>query len=102
VNMVPVDPHGRNNDTMARDLLNTIRGRQIELFKDDLLIRDLRRLSIVESKSQLNQYRLQAPSDEFGHVDRAIALALALPTALLVTQEVVDEGNESDEHIIQA
>jgi hypothetical protein len=76
---------------MARDLLTAIRNKRLELYPDNALIDDLFRLSIVERRYGL---RLEAVSDDRGHADRAIALAIALPVAMELAsiEDVADVG----------
>jgi phage terminase large subunit-like protein len=79
VPMQPVPFVRKNLDLMANTLLQTFRSRQIDLFPDPELIRDLGRLSIVERGFG---YKLEAPKDKkAGHCDKAFALAIALPFA---------------------
>jgi len=70
---------GKMLDRMARDLLSAFRSRMIELYDDPALVNDLHRLTIVERKYG---FKLEAVSDEHGHADRAIALAIVLPPML--------------------
>ena len=78
--MNPIPFTGPNCNQMARDLLTAFRGRQIDLYPDDQLVADLKSLTIVERKWG---HKLEAPSsEETGHADRAIALAIDLPQAL--------------------
>lgn len=67
-------------DRMAMALLQTFRNRQLDLYEDKALIRDLTRLTIVEKQN--GQYKLQSTRDEHGHCDRATALSLALISAV--------------------
>jgi phage terminase large subunit-like protein len=73
---------GKNLDRMASTLLEASRSRRIDLYRDELLLRDLRRLSIVEKSFG---HKLEAVSDADGHADRAIAFAIALPLAIEVS-----------------
>jgi phage terminase large subunit-like protein len=68
---------GRNLDMMASTLMQVFRGRTIDLYPDPQLLDDLSRLTIEERRFG---YKLTSVSDEAGHADRAIALAIALPT----------------------
>jgi hypothetical protein len=72
---------GKNLDLMARELLRGFRGRSLDLYRDDDLIRDLHRLTILEKRYG---FKLEAVSDEHGHADRAIAGVIALPLAMEV------------------
>lgn len=74
---------GKHLNEMASTLLQTFSARRIELYRDEELIRDLLRLTIAEKSYG---YKLEAVSDEYGHADRAIALAIALPTAAEISQ----------------
>lgn len=90
---------GRETDLMVRELLRCFRERCLKLYKDDMLIRDLHRLSIKENR--LGQYRLDAVRDEYGHADRAIAFAVALPAAAMVSQQEPPAEDEGAEHVIE-
>lgn len=70
---------GNNLNLMASTLLQTFRDRTIDLYPDELLLKDLRRLCIEEKSYG---FKLTATRDEHGHADRATALAIALPTAM--------------------
>jgi len=70
---------GKNLDLMATTLLETFRSKTIDLFECDRLITDLQRLTIVEKSFGM---KLESISDADGHADSAIALAVALPTAV--------------------
>lgn len=74
---------GQHLNRMASSLLQVFSSRRIELYRDTELIADLLRLTIVEKPYG---YKLEAVSDEFGHADRAIALAIALPTAAEISE----------------
>ena len=82
---------GKQLNEMASCLLQTFAARRIELFRNEELIRDLLRLTIVEKQYG---YKLEAVSDEYGHADRAIALAIALPTAAEISglAAIPDDG----------
>lgn len=71
---VPFVP--KNLVHMAAKLVEVFQERQIDLFNDQPLLRDLRRLMIVERSYGL---RLEASRDSTGHADRATAFAIALP-----------------------
>jgi len=75
---------------MARDLLSAFRGGQIEMYNNPQLINDLSRLTIAEKSFG---YKLEAASDEEGHADRAVALAIALPQALYLCQSEPPDDN---------
>jgi hypothetical protein len=75
---------GRNLNTMASKLIETFRAREIDLYRDEKLIGDLMRLTIVERQFG---YKLEAAHDALaGHADTAFALAIALPAALQLQQ----------------
>ena len=65
-------------DRMAMTLLQVFRNRQIDVYRDKALLRDLDKLTIVERQKG---FKLEATRDEHGHADRATALAMALPCA---------------------
>lgn len=79
IHCVEVPFVGQNLNRMASAVLQTFRERRIDLYRDDALLADLSKLSIVERSFG---YKLEAPADEMGHADRAFALAIALPAAL--------------------
>jgi hypothetical protein len=64
---------------MANTLLKLFYERRIDLYPDHLMLQDLRTLSIVERNGKL---RIEAPRNESGHCDRALAMATTLPFAL--------------------
>lgn len=70
---------GKNQVLMASTLLEVFRSRRIDLYRDPQLIADLLRLNIAVKSYG---YRLEASRNAAGHADRAIALAIALPTAV--------------------
>jgi len=74
---------GNRLNEMASVLLQAFRSRKVDLYHDEDLKRDLLRLSIVEKSYG---YKLESVSDEYGHADRAIALAIVLPMALEVAE----------------
>jgi phage terminase large subunit-like protein len=74
-----VPPTGANLTQMANTVLQAFRERTIDLWDHKSLIRDVRKLNIVEKPYG---YKLEAPRDETGHADIATAMALALPVAL--------------------
>jgi hypothetical protein len=84
----------RNLNFMARELMQAFRNRCVELYPDDLLLSDLKRLTI-EDKSY--GYKLTAIADATGHADRAIAFAIVLPAAMMAVQaDPVDDTEEPD------
>ena len=74
---------GRNLNDMAAAMLQAFRGRKIDLYPHEDLKRDLLRLTIAEKSFG---YKLEAVHDEYGHADRAIAMAIVLPMALEVAE----------------
>lgn len=85
VRMVEVPFSGGNLNRMASDLLDVFRSRRLDLYPDSGLLRDLRRLTIVEKSYG---FRLESTRDADGHADKATSLALALlgvPEALTRT-----------------
>jgi len=72
---------------MASWLLQVFIGRNISLYPQDDLKRDLLRLSIVRKSFG---HKLEGTRDEYGHCDRATALTIALP----VIAEVAGLGME--------
>ncbi len=71
--------------TMASALLRGFRDRIVELYPDERLLADLRKMSIVERVgSGGSGLKLEAPRDATGHADAAFAFAAALPSALEV------------------
>ncbi len=60
-------------------LLTAFRDRRIELYRDEAMLRDLSKLSIVE---RLGGLKIEAPRGADGHADAAFALAACLPAAL--------------------
>jgi hypothetical protein len=73
-----VDFVGKNLDLMANTLITVFRTRTIDLYRDEQLIRDLSRLTIVEKAWG---FKLESAATDDGHADAAIALAIALPEA---------------------
>jgi len=70
---------GKQLTGMASALLQAFTRRIIDLWPNEDLKRDLMRVTIVE---KMYGYKLESVSDEYGHADRATALALLLPGAL--------------------
>jgi phage terminase large subunit-like protein len=63
---------------LASTLLEAFRARTISLYRDELLLKDLSRLVIVERPVG---FKLESTRDADGHADRATALALAMLAA---------------------
>ncbi len=93
VPMNAVEFRGKNLDLMARELLQTFRNRRIDLYPDDRLVNDLYRLTIEERSYG---YKLTAISDDTGHADRAIALAIPLPLALEITMADIEPEEDAE------
>lgn len=70
---------GKQLDLMATTLLDVFRSKRIDLYRDERLIADLHKLTIVEKSFG---YKLEAMKDKDGHADTAFALAIALPVAV--------------------
>jgi phage terminase large subunit-like protein len=60
---------------MASGLTESFHSRMIQLFRDEQLLNDLRKLKIKETPAG---YKLDAPRTAAGHCDRATALSLAV------------------------
>lgn len=88
----------KNCDQMATDILHTFRGRELQLYEDRELMLDLAKLQIIEKKWG---YKLDAPKDTLGHADRAISLAIALPSALAYREMAPPPTEEPGEHRIE-
>jgi len=81
------------HDKMARALFQVFRNRMIDLFYDAKLEDDLLRLQI---ESKITGYKVTAISDEAGHADRAIALAMTLDTALQWLDGLIQPDDEDE------
>lgn len=66
---------GKQLNEMATLLLNAFRQREVELYRDEALLKDLGRLTIEEKSYG---YKLSANRTAEGHADRGTALALAI------------------------
>ncbi len=93
VTMTEVPFVGQNLDLMASTLMQAFRGRTIDLYRDPDLLDDLSRLTIEERRFG---YKLTSVSDESGHADRAIALAIALPTMTELANLAAGPDDEDD------
>lgn len=72
-------PNPKNGHEMAKEVLHSFRVRDVELYPEPTLLKDLQRIQIVERSLG---YKLTGPEDEEdGHCDMATALALVLPFA---------------------
>lgn len=79
VHMIPVVLSAPKEQTwIANTLLGAFSQRSLELYRDEKLLADLAKLSIVEKPYG---YKLEAVRDEEGHADTAVALAIGLPRA---------------------
>ncbi len=88
----------KNCDAMATSLLDAFSNRRIDMWRDSALVRDLGKLSIVERQKG---FKLEATRDEYGHCDRATALAMLLPWAKEIIQGVFQiHGPEPQPEII--
>jgi hypothetical protein len=78
---------------MAECLLQVFRNRQLDIYREPALLDDLMRLQIEERPIG---YKLTARRDEKGHADRAIALAMTLPSAIDWAKEMFygQDGND--------
>ena len=61
---------GKNLNVMASTLLDAFRSGRLDLYRDDALMRDLSRLTIVQRSFG---FKLEASRDSKGHADRGIA-----------------------------
>lgn len=76
--MEPMNFVGKNLNLMATAILSSFRTRSIDLYKCPELLRDLRRLTIMEKPWG---FKLESAQTEDGHADTAIAMACVLPFA---------------------
>lgn len=94
IRRIPWQMTPKNLDLMATKLLEVFRNKTISLYPDPDLIRDLQRLRIIERQTG---YRLSPIKDSYGHGDRAMALATALPTCLASMPGIRREIREASE-----
>ncbi len=78
----------RNQNLMATRLLEVFRNRTIAMYRDELLIGELMKLSIIERPAG---FRLEAPRDKSGHCDVAMSVAMGLPVACQWIVEIQQE-----------
>ncbi len=71
-----------NLHLMAQTILETFNSGAISLYDDAQLLRDLKRINIVERPFG---WKIEAPKDRTGHCDSAMALAVVLPAAVRLT-----------------
>lgn len=69
---------GRNLDLMASTMMQAFSSRVIDMYRNDQLLRDLAKISIVDRGWG---QKLEAPADADGHADSAIAMGICLPMA---------------------
>lgn len=89
---------GRNLDRMASTLMQSFRSRTLDMYREPDLLADLQRLTIEERKWG---YKLTSATDDQGHADRAIALAIALPEATELASMPPVEGPTADFDVVQ-
>lgn len=65
---------------MAVTILDVFKSRRIEMYPNQELLDDLKKLDIVERSGF--SFKIEAKADSTGHADTAIALAIALPEAV--------------------
>jgi phage terminase large subunit-like protein len=75
IGAVPIDPVPANLKAMASVTIETLQDKQLDIFPDPDLLRDLRALRVVERQYGV---RLESPRGPSGHGDAASALANAL------------------------
>jgi hypothetical protein len=95
ITIFPVSFAAAGQRNMAMAMLRAFRERRVDMFRDERLIKDLLRLSIVE---RIGGLRIEAPrSAEDGHSDTAFAFLCALPMALAVAEAPADFGQPHDD-----
>lgn len=91
--VLPYEFRGVGQLDMAGALLRVFKNRQIDIYHDEDLEKDLMRIQ-MEDKGV--GYKVTSRSDEMGHVDRAIALAFGLVEATTAMNELreprIDDG----------
>ena len=75
-------------DEQARSLLRAVQDGLLQLYPDENLQDELRKITLVERAN--GQLRIDAPRDQDGHCDLVSALAIVLPDAL----EILEQGPE--------
>jgi len=83
-----------NLNVMARGLVQVFRNRQIDIYNEPLLLRDLMRITIEEKGPGL---RITSVRDESGHCDRATALAMAIMLGLQWLGELAQDKHQQQE-----
>lgn len=97
VYMFEVSFTGTNRDTMARGLMSAFNNRLIKIYDEPDLVRDLLRISFAETATG---YRLAVPrGDGAGHCDRAIALAICIPAALMTLTSDAPAGDYIEDFV---
>ncbi len=86
-------PTAKNNDLVAKSLLQRFYRGQVDIYEDKQLIRDLQALSIVEKQSGL---RLVADRGSDGHADTAIAFAMGQYVAWEEIGNILQQQPEPD------
>ena len=81
----------RNLHTMATSLLSAFSAANLELYRHPGLIRDLKRLTIIE---KTYGFKLESTRDASGHADTATALAIALPHATKRAERRAGPGSD--------
>ncbi len=103
--MVEVPPTGSNLQRQATTLIEAFNDRRVDLYENDDLRRDLKRLRVEERSYG---FRLVSPRDSSGHGDLGAAFSLALLAASeiagdpalragLVSLELLDAESEWDQ-----
>jgi phage terminase large subunit-like protein len=88
--MIPVSQTGKPAAAQATAILEAFRSHRIDLYKDPRLLRDLKKLRLIERSYGL---RLEAVRDEHGHADIAKALSFALPETMQLSHLVWFDNN---------
>jgi hypothetical protein len=83
LNMIEVSQSGKPSVIQATALLEAFRSHRVDLYPDPRLLRDLKKLRLIEKSYGL---RLDAVRDEHGHADLAKAFSFCLPAALELSQ----------------
>ena len=89
----------KNCDAMATLLLDVFTNHRIDLYRDTALIRDVGKLTIVERQKG---FKLEATKDEYGHCDRATALAMLMPWAKEIMDGVFQIYGDPEPEILRA
>lgn len=95
VSVTPAEMTAKRLSMMATTLLSVLRNRELEGYPDDELRTDLLKLAIEE---RMGGYKLVAAKDEeTGHADRAMALAIILPHAVVTMNDYLEQlpGDDS-------